>query len=523
MARGNRARLRPAAFGRRLARDLVGRISPSLLKRIQRARARKLFLHEPALGPRRLLLEPTTACNHRCLMCADHSALGGRRTPTAHIPLEQLTRLLTDMAGTGLEEVWLAGRGEPLMHPQAGRMLALIGSLGVRWSITTNGERLDQDLADHICEWGLRQLSISIDSGSRETYAQVHSAKAEERARLLGLIKHLSQRREKRPKLVASMVISKPNYREIVQFVEDTIAAGVDALVIAGMRPVPFDTGALAVTAADWARVRDDLAVARVMAQGAGVELATDHIPATEQSQPKAAWPYEQMACFIGHVFSVIDAHGSVHGCCTCQNRLGSLKENAFPEIWRSRAYQLYRKTLQELPVTGLTPPMCDCRYGCGHIPENAAIQQELGLRFSRRRAGSEFATRLDVARAVLRHLGNVLPSAPTEADFVDLGPGVADEQARRNAARLRRLGVLKGVGSLDGKPLFDPTRMVAPVELEEMLSRALAAAGLQEVPSKAVIAESRAGSAGRYEPLMKRDLEAWVAGVGARVDRDAT
>lgn len=507
-------------LGKRLARSFVGAVSPALLRSIERAQARARFMREPTHGPRRILLEPTTACNHRCLMCIEHSAFIASPAPGMHMPFEQLTRLLTDMASIDVEEVWLAGRGEPLVHPQARETLEMIGSLGMHSSITTNGQRLDDELADRMCGWGMRQLSISIDSGTPETYARVHHAKADDRARLLALIKRLSQRREARPKLLASMVISKPNCGELLRFVEDAIGAGVDAVVIGGMRPVSFDTGELALSDGDWARVRDDLLVAQATAQNAGVELRTDNIRPAQKVQTMAPWPYERMACFIGHMFAVIDVHGHVQGCCTCQNRLGSLNESTFPEIWHSRAYQIYRKTLRELPATGMTPPMCDCRYGCGHIAENAALQQELGLTFSRRPVANEFATRLDLPRVLSQALGSMLPSANWDAEFADLG--AADDQTRRGATRLRALGVVKGTGSLDGRPVFDPTRMVARAELEEILTRALGLIGIAPDRAQAIIAESRAANTGETEPLTKRDLAAWVAGVRDRANHSA-
>jgi MoaA/NifB/PqqE/SkfB family radical SAM enzyme len=511
----------PRQLGKRLARSFVGAVSPALLRSIERARLRARLMREPTHGPRRILLEPTTACNHRCLMCIEHSAFVASPAPGVHMPFEQLERLVRDMAGIGVEEVWLAGRGEPLVHPQAREMLEMIGALGMHSSITTNGQRLDDELADWMCGWGMRQLSVSIDSGTPETYARVHRAKADDRARLLALIKRLSQRGEARPKLLVSMVISRPNCGELLRFVEDAIGAGVDAVVVGGMRPVSFDTGELALSDGDWARVRDDLLLAQAMAERAGVELWTDNIRPSRKPQARAPWPYERMACFIGHMFAVIDVHGNVHGCCTCQNRLGSLGANTFPEIWRSHAYRLYRKALRELPAAGVTPPMCDCRYGCGHIPENAALQQELAITFSRRSAASESATRLDLARVLSRALGSMLPSPNTTDEFADLG--TADEQARREAARLRALGVMKGTGSLDGRPVFDPTRMVARVELEEILTRTLGLVGVARDRAQAIIAESKAGSAGETEPLTKRDLESWVAGVGDRLNRSAT
>jgi len=516
------AKLKLGAKG--LARGLVGAVSPALLRRIQLARAHKMYLEEPTRGPRRLLLEPTTGCNHQCIMCWDHSPRLAKPTPGSHMPFEHVCSLLRDMAALGAEEVWLAGRGEPLVHPKAREILQTIGSLGMRSIITTNAGRLTEELADQLCTWGLQQLSISIDSGTPETYTKVHGGAPEDRARILALIKHLSRRPDK-PRLLVSMVLSQWNFRELLDLVRDATDAGVTGVVIGGMRPVPFDSTDLALNEDDWARVRDDLAKAAELTRAAGVDLATDNIRPAEKPRsevpgsasadrdgglPKAGlatWPYADMACFIGHLFTVIDVHGNIHGCCTCQNKLGSLGGASFRDIWWSRPYQLYRQVLREMPTTGLTPPRCECRHGCGHVSENAQLQRELGFTFPPHAPETPFATRKDLAEALCRHLDAILPPLQRTYQFADLPAG--DETS---ASRLRQVGIMSGIGSMDGVSLFEPQRMLARGDCEDVLWRALVASGLEADRADALIAKSRAGSGHSAEPLEKRDMGEWLA-----------
>ncbi len=529
-----------------LARGLVGAVSPALLQRIQLARARRIYRREPTRGPRRLLLEPTTGCNHRCIMCWDHSPRLASPTGSRHMPFDRVSALLREMADMGTEEVWLAGRGEPLVHPKAPEMLQLIGSLGMHSIITTNAGRLTEELADKLYDWGLQQLSISIDSGTPETYEKVHAGPPSDRARILALIKHLSSKPCK-PRLLVSMVLSQLNFRELPLLVRDAIDAGATGIVIGGMRPVPFDSANLALSDDDWARVRDDLARAGEQARAAGVDLAADNIrgqgAATHPGQIDptgpthltGSWPYAEMACFIGHLFAVVDVDGVIHGCCTCQNRLGSLDASSFSDIWRSRQYQLYRRVLREMPGTGLTPPRCECRHGCGHIPENAQLQRELGFQFFRGagrglREARDFATRRDVAEAICRHLDGILPPKTRDYPFADLpatregDPAVSavrllDSSTPRlldAVSRLRQVGVMSGIGSMDGVSLFEPQRMVAREEFEEILLRALTASGVARDKAEPLIAQSRTGSGHGAEPLAKSDLEPWLTRLSA-------
>jgi len=546
---------RAETTGKRLAKGLVGAVSPRLLRSIQLARARSYYLHEPTRGPRRVLLEPTTGCGHHCQMCPEHSPWLSQPTPTRSIPFPQVESLLRDLASLEVEEVWLAGRGEPLAHPQAIEIFELIGTLGMQSTLTTNGQRLTEARLDRLCDSqqvrdssgaraGLAQLSVSIDSGRPETYAFIHDAPAADRARILSLIKRASQRQGPKPKLLVSMVLTKPNSGEIMEFARDGIAAGVNGLVIAGMRPVPFDSGELALTETEWPRVRADLAEVRELATRAGVEVVTDNIPHDTVGQQLAAvlapgagasscrtgagraplggtpeWPYSKMACFIGHLFAVVDVNGYVHGCCTCQNKLGWLGEASFREVWHSRPYRQFRRILREMPSTGLTPPRCECRYGCGHIAENAAVQGELGLQFARRRGESEYATRLEVARAIWRHLGPVLPRREESVEFADLDHADVDEETRREVARLGGLGVFAGTGSLGSRPLFDPSRLLAWEELEEVTRRALRASGSAEDAAARQVKAARQRSGPAPEPIKRIALEAWlreVAGAAA-------
>ncbi len=464
-----------------------------------------------------MLLEATTGCSHRCQMCTAHSPRLSRPTPAQNMPFDQIERLLTEAAGLGVEEVWLAGRGEPLIHPQAMEILELIGSLGMQGEVTTNGQPLREELLDRLCGVGLRQLSISIDSGRAETYARVHQAPAADRARLLGVIQQLAQRGKVRPKLLVSMVLTKLNRAEILELVRDAIEAGVDGVVIGGMRPVPFDSSDLALEEQEWALIRDDLARAAEMTRQVGVELWTDSIPSG--GQPSAeAWPYQEMACFIGHTFSVVDVQGIVHGCCTCQNRLGDLTGSSFAQVWRGRSYQLYRKLLRELPSSGLTPPRCDCRYGCGHIGENQALQQAFAFSFPRSVPETDFVTRLELARAVGRTLFASAAEGSAE-EFADLGSGDVPGEARRHAANLRRLGVILGTGSLGGKPLFDPRRLVSREEAAEVLRRALVASGHTPAQAGELAAAACEGPPRPDDVLTKRDLGDWLAALSSRTN----
>ncbi len=498
---------------KRLVRRLLGAVSPEWLRAIDRARQRAYYLREPSRGPQRLLLEPTTACNYRCEMCLRHSPRVTPRPTAKHMPFEQLERLITDAADMGVEWVWLAGQGEPLVHPQAEELLHLMGARGLQSMITTNGQRLTWELAEKLFDYGLRKLSVSINAGRAETYGQIHHVAPEERARVVALVGRLAQRQE-RPALTASLVVTKMNAGEILEFTQDVLAAGVGEVVIGGMRPVPFDPAGLALEAEDWKRVRADIARAAELVRQAGAELLVDAIPAEETPQA-TGWPYAQMGCFIAHRFAAISVEGAVHGCCSCQNRLGSLATDSFLDIWHSSAYRTFRGILRELPVTGLTPPQCDCRHGCGHVPENVALQQELGFHFSPREVESPFATRAEAARMLARAFAEQLPTGEIGPGFADLPP--ADAELQQAATRLRQAGVFRGTGAQGELPLFDPRQLLSHRDLAEVLRRTLRAAGVEAETAQAQVAAVAGERAEDTQPVRRSTAQEWVTRAAAQ------
>lgn len=496
-----------------LAKRVLGTVSPGLLRWVQRARARPRFLGDPISGPHCLLLEPTTACNHRCVMCMDHSPRLASPTQARHLPFAMIRRLLTELAGMGLEELWLAGRGEPLLHPEAREIIGFAHFLNLRVSLTTNGSRLSEYLADVLCEAGLTQLSLSINAGRDDTYAEVHGTRTDKRRRVLRLLAHLSQRPAPRPRLLVSIVLSRANYRELVPWAEEALEAGTDGLVVSALRPAPFDMNDLLLGEGDWAQVRRDLAAIAARAHARGVHVTTDGIP-PEPGSRAARNPYQDMACFIGHLFTVVDADGHVHGCCTCTNRLGSLGEGSFAQVWRSDAYRRYRLACREIPVSGLMPARCEC-HACGHVADNAALQARLRLRFPSRPGEGSFADRGYLAEAVCRQLGDLLPPSREGEGFSDLENGDVSQKKQAAALRLQGIRVMEGRAPPGGRGrVFEPHRIAPRAEIEVVLQRCLAAIGLPPERAEELVRATGPAGLRAEEMLYRGELDAWLRAV---------
>ena len=114
--------------------------------------------------------DPTTQCNLACPDC-----ISGALLNQGQIDRIRVKTLVREMIDAGVKAVILIGGGEPMMHPDAGWMIAEFGEAGVSIGITTNGLYLKKHLdvtAQH-AKW----VRVSMDAGSSETFNRIRPSR----------------------------------------------------------------------------------------------------------------------------------------------------------------------------------------------------------------------------------------------------------------------------------------------------------------------------------------------------------
>jgi hypothetical protein len=109
-----------------------------------------------------LNLELTNRCQLDCLFCSRQKS----RRPWGDLSLET-ARLLVDEAGGrasagGFVGVRFTGWGEPLLHPRAGEIAALVKEAGLKLKIYTNGLALTPGLMDRFIDLEVDDLQFSL-------------------------------------------------------------------------------------------------------------------------------------------------------------------------------------------------------------------------------------------------------------------------------------------------------------------------------------------------------------------------
>ncbi len=119
--------------------------------------------------PKRVIVEPTNACNLACAYCGNKDML----RPRTFLDIGLYEKLLDEMVELGIPRITLHTIGEPTLHPRIGELVQLATDRGRVVTLSTNGTLLArEELARALVRGGPHLLNISADAGDAETNAK---------------------------------------------------------------------------------------------------------------------------------------------------------------------------------------------------------------------------------------------------------------------------------------------------------------------------------------------------------------
>lgn len=179
--------------------------------------------------PIRAMIEVSRVCNLQCPACP----VGNRTAKSVQfMPLNQYERIVDHIFPT-IKELALFNYGEPLLHPQIGKMVKYAKNNSIKHvRIHSNGLPLNDEMIYALIEAHLDKIKISIDAAHAETYMKYRQG-----GDFNKLLRNLSRFVEIRnleglkfPKIVAQFIVMSHNEKEIVEFHHLMTEIGVDAI-----------------------------------------------------------------------------------------------------------------------------------------------------------------------------------------------------------------------------------------------------------------------------------------------------
>ena len=297
-------------------------------------RVAQLLDGDTSAAPIYVEVSPIGACQHRCSFCAvDYLDYKSTR-------LDRITHAVTvsKMAALGVKSIMYAGEGEPLLHTGINYMINDAFDAGLRIAMTTNGVLLHKLNDLDRLDW----IKISLNAGTRETYAKVHGTKADDFDRVLDNLNDAVKRRATCV-IGAQMVLLPENQHEVETLKKIGKDLGLDYVVI---KPFSQHKQSLNTQYENFKPAipkGDDVLFVRKVAMSTQV-VAYDK-------------------CYsVPDLWAYIQSNGDVYSCSAYLGDprflLGNINEQSFDAIWHGDARARNAELMRTLDVR-------ECRINC--------------------------------------------------------------------------------------------------------------------------------------------------------------
>lgn len=280
---------------------------------LQREYIEKLIGGED-IAPTSVEIWPSSLCNYSCEWCVFRNTHSN-----SFLSIEKIEEILTFCQEYKVLSVLLSGGGEPTMHPNFSNILTSLESRSQKYQLYTNGSLLSRYIESFgkACEY----IRISLDAGTKTTYARVHNTTNEKFSDILLALKSL---KKLRPwiKIGFSYVLSQANVDDLSFFFEIAEQCADEVLL---RRDVSEKNGILLINI--------------------DVVRKNYRIPIIWRKQ---ILPENRLAtlCYGSALHMLVDSSGNVPLCCRSQASLGNIFKKSLHEIWFSQDKRRFLSTI---------------------------------------------------------------------------------------------------------------------------------------------------------------------------------
>lgn len=125
--------------------------------------------------PHQVLMETTSACQLRCIMCAREEALEKGTLKVGHMEEWLSMKIIDEVAEVNPKtRLWFCYFGEPTISKEIWRRIKIAKGKGIEKAvINSNGNLLIPRISDQLIESGLDEIYIGLDAVTPETYAGI--------------------------------------------------------------------------------------------------------------------------------------------------------------------------------------------------------------------------------------------------------------------------------------------------------------------------------------------------------------
>ena len=304
-------------------------------------------------GPNFAQVDLTNKCNNNCIACwCNSSLLKEKRNNEQSLAYEKVIALIDTFKKMGTKEIYLAGGGEPFMHPQILEVIRHIKKKGFICSLNTNFTLIDEKIISELVKLKVDYLIVSLWAGSPSTYKITHPNKDEITFyKIEQMLKLLARVKERYPRVCITNVISNLNWQDIENMTTFALEVKADAINFAVIDVIPGMTDRLLLNKTQQCEVLEK--IKRIMDNKKikeridfwGIKKFINRLsnPFSSQGDYDKGL-IENIPCYAGWLFSRILANGDVNACLKAHRiPVGNIYIDNFQKIWNSQKQQEFR------------------------------------------------------------------------------------------------------------------------------------------------------------------------------------
>lgn len=299
-------------------------------------------------NPVHVLLIISDLCSHDCSFCAyrmtghpanllfgETNKLTGsvNNNPKRMIPREKVIEILDDCKEMGVKAIEFTGGGEPTVHPQHADLFEATLNRGLELALVTHGVLLSDRTIELLTR--ARWVRVSLDAGSPETYARIRGVSASQFERALKSIEKLVAAKSfcmSDTTIGISFVVTRENYREIVDAARRAKSLGVDTFRISAV----FQPEGMAY----FDSISEEISSECAEAEQFGDEGFRVINLWPRRASDLAMGTPDYRDCFYQQFTTLIGGDQNVYRCCNTsynpRGLIGALKSQRFIQLWNS-------------------------------------------------------------------------------------------------------------------------------------------------------------------------------------------
>jgi MoaA/NifB/PqqE/SkfB family radical SAM enzyme len=357
------------------------------------------------IGPQLVQLDVTNGCNNNCIACWSNSPLLGNdmmdpETKKETLSFDLIERVLRELKVLGTKEIYMAGGGEPTMHPQIFEIWKLIKELDMTLYVNTNFVNLsNKEAISSIIETGVDHFTVSVWAGSPDVYLDTHPNRAAtDFFAIRDSLTLLNSMKKSKPYIKIYNVISRYNYRDFHRMLDFCLQTNCESVEFTLVDTIPGKTDILLLLEEErqWLYEQCEAVMSRVgkdlLYEGRLLLFGFERFMRRLSSADSCVGEHdknivESFPCYIGHLFARIMPDGNVNSCLKSHRvPVGNIYEQNFSSIWSGTRQKLFRrkcgvckKTDSFFSLIGNNADVdCGCYKSCDDIARNLYMHKRL-------------------------------------------------------------------------------------------------------------------------------------------------